>query len=336
MNIMRFLTKWLPVLLTALFLSNYSVAVLAQGQGNGKGKAVAATKSNGKGQGLAKKSADDDSGTPGALLQDPDEATDSGTGTTSDDSSSGEDDSTSGDGDSTDTVNSVTNSGNGKVKGKGNGLNKVRPLNGNNDNASDGVKGRIVTNKDIVYTGEPLEISLHFAQGAHLIQDGDADAFMVIFAPKTENDDSTEPTGEEGSTEPAGEEGSSTESPQAGDSLALEEDPPADEPGSMGDAIVLPVSDEASTEITKLFEIPEVDLSGIDAGTYQLGLILTIPGGDPLVVNDWYNGFLGLVDIVGLTVSAEAVESDEDGDGMMDCEPDIEGLSCSDDTSTSQ
>ena len=43
-----------------------------------------------------------------------------------------------------------------------------------------------------------------------------------------------------------------------------------------------------------------------------------------------------MIDIVGLTVSAEAVESDEDGDGMMDCEADINGLSCSDDTSTSQ
>ncbi len=90
---------------------------------------------------------------------------------------------------------------------------------------------------------------------------------------------------------------------------------------------MLPVSSEASAETRQLFAIDAVDVSTLPAGTYQLGLILTNPGGDPLVINDWYNGLLGLIDVVGLTVADEAVDFDEDGDGEVDDDSDGDGFS---------
>ncbi|MCB1669690.1 MAG: hypothetical protein R3F41_10950 [Gammaproteobacteria bacterium] len=45
-------------------------------------------------------------------------------------------------------------------------------------------------------------------------------------------------------------------------------------------------------------------------------------------MNDWFNGLMGLVHIRGLTISAEALPADADGDGMMNCEPEVEGMTC--------
>ncbi|MEX0618493.1 MAG: hypothetical protein WDZ76_05995 [Pseudohongiellaceae bacterium] len=92
-------------------------------------------------------------------------------------------------------------------------------------------------------------------------------------------------------------------------------------------ATVLPVSSDASEDEKVLFSLDAVDISALPAGTYQLGLILTVPGGDPLNINDWYNGLLGMIDVVGVTISDEALEADEDGDGMVDNDEDGDGFS---------
>lgn len=179
-------------------------------------------------------------------------------------------------------------------------------------NASDGIFGSIITAKDIFYTGNPLDISLRFARGAELIADGQVDAYVVVFSPPTTTDDDT------ATDEPA----SDSEDPDASD----EPDPVA-ETNALSDAVVLPVSSIASADSKKLFELDAVDVSALPAGTYQLGLILTNPGGDPLVINDWYRGLLGLIDVVGLTVSDEAVDFDKDGDGEVDDDDDGDGFS---------
>ncbi|MEZ5489517.1 MAG: hypothetical protein R3F50_04255 [Gammaproteobacteria bacterium] len=70
-------------------------------------------------------------------------------------------------------------------------------------------------------------------------------------------------------------------------------------------------------------------------GTYQPGLILTVPGGDPLGLGTWLNGLLGLVHIKELTLSAEALPADADGDGMMDCDAEYEGLTCEEEEDSS-
>ncbi len=211
----------------------------------------------------------------------------------------------------------------GKAKGQSN--------NNGQGNASDGLMARIVTNRDIVYTGEALEIGIHFARGAELVSDGLADVFLVIFSPPAASAEGEEPTGptpavvvplnqeiEEGSRD-SGEESESTGSEQS----AL----------TPGEVVEEGDGETANGKNSrKLFEVPVVDTSEIPAGTYQLGLILTVPGGDPLNLDDWFNGLLGLVHIRGLTITSEALPGDADGDGMMDCEAEIEGMTCEEGT----
>ncbi|MDX1491709.1 MAG: hypothetical protein R3332_10500 [Pseudohongiellaceae bacterium] len=165
--------------------------------------------------------------------------------------------------------------GNGNGNGNGNGGNN----NIGNGNASNGVKALISTGKGIVYTGEPLDISIRFPRGSDLVSAGEVDASVIIFTPD--------------------------------DSAA---------------AIVVPVSNVASETETKLFELAEVDVSTLPAGHYQLGLVLTNPGGDPLNMNDWYDGLLGLIEIKGLTISDEALPEDADGDGIIDDDVDGDGF----------
>ena len=160
-------------------------------------------------------------------------------------------------------------------------------------NSSDGIMGSIITDKRIYYTGDQLEIGLRFARGSELIANGTVDAFVVIFSPNISDD--------------------------ASDS-------------ALTDAIVLPVSGEAGEETQILFELEAVNVTTLPAGTYQLGLILTEPEGDPLIINDWYNGLLGLVNIVGLTITDEAVAFDKDGDGQVDDDTDGDGFSDYDDS----
>jgi len=58
--------------------------------------------------------------------------------------------------------------------------------NAGDGNASDGIQGRIVTQKHVIYTGDPLNISLRFARGAQLVTSGQVDASMIIFTQEQE------------------------------------------------------------------------------------------------------------------------------------------------------
>ena len=220
----------------------------------------------------------------------------------------------------------IGNSSSGNSRGKASGKSK----NVGQGNASNGLKARIVTNQDIVYTGQTLEIGFQFARGSELITEGLAEAFLVIFSPPAgEGEVPIEPIilplnpeieemtdGEDGSEEGGDSESTGEESTTSDTEVEGEEEPE--------------VEDEAGPR--NLFTVPQVDDQEIPAGTYQLGLILTSPGGDPLDLSTWYNGLLGLVHVRGLTVSAEALPADSDGDGMMDCEPEIEGMTCEEDS----
>jgi len=192
----------------------------------------------------------------------------------------------------------------GNSEGKGHGKNKNVGV----GNASDGISAKIVTAKDIFYTGDPLAINLQFNRGADLVTSGEVDAYVVIFAPAA--DDGSV------STDPAVDD--STDSTVTDTQSAL---------GALGDAVVLPVSSQASSDERQLFAIQAVDVSALPPGTYQLGLILTKPGGDPLLINDWFKGLLGLVNVVGLTISDEALSFDVDGDGEVDDDSDGDGFS---------
>lgn len=208
-------------------------------------------------------------------------------------------------------VGSQVGAAQGNSQGKGNGKAKGfgQSKNIGVGNASDGIMGRILTDHAIFYTGDPLAIRVVFPRGAELITSGDADAYVVVFAPTPQaTDDSGDDSSDDGSDD-------TTNDSSAGTTEVLT------------DAIVLPVSSDASADETVLFSIDAVDVSALPAGTYQLGLILTNPGGDPLAINDWYGGLLGLEHVRGLTVAAEAVDFDADGDGEVDDDSDGDGFS---------
>lgn len=80
----------------------------------------------------------------------------------------------------------------------------------------------------------------------------------------------------------------------------------------------IPISSEASQQTKNLFRIEELDTDFLPEGVYQLGVVITVAGGDPMNVLDWYNGMLGLLTVRGLTVSSEALDIDENGDGFVD------------------
>jgi len=187
------------------------------------------------------------------------------------------------------------------AQGNSNGNSHGKNKNVGVGNASDGIMGSVITDKRIYYSGDALDINLRFSRGSELIVGGNVDAYVVVFSPAENGDDEVDP--------------------------ALNNDP-------LTDAIVLPVSDDASSESHKLFAVDAVNVESLPAGTYQLGLILTKPDGDPLNINDWHNGLLGLINIVGLTISDEPVDFDQDGDGQVDDDDDGDGFSDSDDTAS--
>lgn len=94
---------------------------------------------------------------------------------------------------------------------------------------------------------------------------------------------------------------------------------------------VLPLSDEASDGSGKLFELAENEIETLPAGVYQLGVVLTVPDGDPFLVEDWYNGLLGLLSVRGVTVAEGPIDEDADGDGMLDDDADDDGIEDDDD-----
>jgi len=96
----------------------------------------------------------------------------------------------------------------------------------------------------------------------------------------------------------------------------------------------VPISQDASEETTKLFRIEEVDIDYLPEGVYQLGIVLTVPDGDPMNMSDWYNGMLGMLTVRGLTVSGSLLDIDDDGDGFVDDNDDDTGDTSGDDDAT--
>ncbi|MEX1196698.1 MAG: hypothetical protein WEB57_02395 [Pseudohongiellaceae bacterium] len=92
---------------------------------------------------------------------------------------------------------------------------------------------------------------------------------------------------------------------------------------------VLPLDNEAADASGggNLFQLAENEIEALAPGVYQLGVVLTVPGGDPFTLEDWYNGMLGLVTVQGLTVAEGPIEEDADGDGFVDDDSDDDGLS---------
>lgn len=88
------------------------------------------------------------------------------------------------------------------------------------------------------------------------------------------------------------------------------------EPDTFMSAISL--NENAGPGNSRLFDVDAVDVEEIPEGVYQMGVVLTVPGGNPFNLEEWYNGLLGLLTVQGLTVSSTPLDIDEDGDGFVD------------------
>lgn len=91
------------------------------------------------------------------------------------------------------------------------------------------------------------------------------------------------------------------------------------------DVISVSVGSDIGSASRKFFSIEYEDTSTLVAGQYQLALILTIPGGDPGNVSDWFNGFSGLLDVEYIRISEEFLAGDSNLDGEWDEDLDGDG-----------
>ncbi len=95
---------------------------------------------------------------------------------------------------------------------------------------------------------------------------------------------------------------------------------------SDGTLIVKTVPADVGPASRKFFSMESVDISALPEGQYQLGLIVTVPDGDPTLVEDWYGGFRALLDTESVYISDEPLDTDADGDGEHDDDEDGDGI----------
>ena len=92
------------------------------------------------------------------------------------------------------------------------------------------------------------------------------------------------------------------------------------------DAYSFPVDSSIGPNERKFFSIDIENAETLLLGQYQLGLVVTIPGGDPLDIKDWYNGFRGLLDTEGIFISDKPLPEDSDADGELDVDTNANGF----------
>lgn len=86
-------------------------------------------------------------------------------------------------------------------------------------------------------------------------------------------------------------------------------------------------------EVERMFFDLVVTTETLPVGQYQVALVVTLPDGDPLNLQDWYNGFRGLLDVEGIYISDEPLPEDADADGECDFDQDGDGF-CDDQNMT--
>jgi hypothetical protein len=92
-----------------------------------------------------------------------------------------------------------------------------------------------------------------------------------------------------------------------------------------GEAISVPLPADVPDQPVNLIELSDLDTSNMAPGDYQLAVILTEPGGDPLLVGDWHEGFHGLLSVERIRFALPPDPEDEDEDGEFDDDQDGDG-----------
>jgi hypothetical protein len=89
----------------------------------------------------------------------------------------------------------------------------------------------------------------------------------------------------------------------------------------------VPVASNIGSQERRFFSIDNINIATLPEGQYQLGLVVTVPAGDPLLLADWYSGFRGLLHTKSIYVSAESLQGDANRDGEWDDDEDRDGIS---------
>jgi hypothetical protein len=79
-------------------------------------------------------------------------------------------------------------------------------------------------------------------------------------------------------------------------------------------------------ESRRLWHIADIDIDTLPEGQYQLGLVVTVHGGDATDLDDWYGGFRALLDSEAIYVAATPIDTDIDLDGEHDNDTDGDGI----------
>lgn len=93
-----------------------------------------------------------------------------------------------------------------------------------------------------------------------------------------------------------------------------------------GRVVAVPVPADFGASSRKFFRVESVDIDTLPEGQYQLGLVVTVPGGDPTLLDDWYGGFRALLDSEAIFIAATPVDTDDDLDGEHDDDADGDGI----------
>jgi len=95
---------------------------------------------------------------------------------------------------------------------------------------------------------------------------------------------------------------------------------------STGTVTDVPVPSDVDAAPRRFFRVESIDLNSLPEGQYQVGLILTVPGGDATLLEDWYGGFRALLDSEAVYIAAAPVDADSNGDGELDDDEDGDGI----------
>ena len=100
---------------------------------------------------------------------------------------------------------------------------------------------------------------------------------------------------------------------------------------SKGKLSAFPVKNYNNANARKVLYIENLNSSILAPGTYQIALVATNPGGNPANVEEWYNGFAGLLDDDAILYTETSISNDYDGDGEWDDDYDRDGYYGDDD-----
>jgi hypothetical protein len=187
--------------------------------------------------------------------------------------------------------------------------------------------GYIKTTRNVYHPGDVLEVRVVFPRSLDALwpeegESAEAQAHIVIQSPEGEFTTFSLFDSETAPEDPAPvDDGTVSENPAPTEEGTDPEDSVTTE-GETAPEVPVVVDGEIEPEVPIVFVNVELDPEAYPTGDYLVSLILTFPAGNPLLVQDWYNGFRGQLGITRVKI----VDTEDD-----DCEEGWEGEDVDDD-----